>query len=195
MEEEGKRKISQTIAIFVLAAILGINLVISAVLWQAYEKTKSDYEATTIALKDLTNRVQATSQYVAIGNITLKFQPYMQIQKVPGNVITYLLGFVTITNLTNIIARPLTLMVTFEPNVTYPEWGSVTYEYTDFQTLEIPPGLNDVMMPWGAFPVTLTGFRSGDVVNWDMNVSAIVEWMGIEVVKVSMMVTFKLIVI
>jgi hypothetical protein len=119
----------------------------------------------------------------------------MQTQTVPANVITYLLGFVTVTNLTNIIARPLTLTVTFEPNVTYPEWGNVTYEYTDYQTLEIPPGLNDVMMPWGAFPVTLTGFHSGDVITWDMNVTAVAEWMGIEVTRVSVMVTFKLIVV
>ena len=195
MEEERRGKRSQTIAIFALATIVGVNLVFSAVLWQAYEKTKFDYETTMITLRDLINRVQATSQYVAVGNITLRFQPYMQTQTVPANVITYLLGFVTVTNLTNIIARPLTLTVTFEPNVTYPEWGNVTYEYTDYQTLEIPPGLNDVMMPWGAFPVTLTGFHSGDVINWDMKVTAIAEWMGIEVTRVSVMVTFKLIVV
>jgi hypothetical protein len=50
-------------------------------------------------------------------------------------------------------------------------------------------------MPWGAFPVTLEGFHKGDVINWDMTVTAYAEWMGIEVARVSLMVTFKLVVV
>ncbi|HDO42006.1 MAG TPA: hypothetical protein ENH03_03800 [Candidatus Bathyarchaeota archaeon] len=192
--EKTKKSRKFEIMVFALATILGINLVCTIVLWQAYDRTRFDYETTRMLLQDLMRTVQATSQYVAVGNITLKFQPYLPIQKVSGTMITYLLGFVTVTNLTNIVVRPLTLVVTFEPNVTYPEWGEVTYEYTDAQTLEIPPGLNEVLMPWGAFPVTLKGFRSGDVINWDMTVTAIVQWTGIEVTRVSVEVTFKLIV-
>jgi hypothetical protein len=195
MEEERKSKKLYTIAIFGLATIVGVNLVFTATLWQAYESTKFDYDTAMLTLRSLMNRVQATSQYVAVGNITLRFQPYMPTQTVSGTIITYLLGFVSVSNLTNIIARPLTLTVTFEPNVTYPDWGNVTYEYTDIQTLEIPPGLDDVLMPWGAFPVTLEGFHKGDVINWDMIVTAYAEWMGIEVARVSLMVTFKLVVV
>lgn len=147
-----------------------------------------------MTLQDLLGRVQATSQYIAIGNITLTFTPYMQIQKVSGTAITYLLGFVNISNLTNIIARPLVLTVTFEPNLTYPEWGSVTYDFTDVQALEIPPSLDVVMMPWGAFPVTLQGFVKGDVILWQMTVTAVAEWMGLEVARVQLEVTFKLVV-
>jgi hypothetical protein len=195
MEEERKSKKLYTIAIFGLATIVGVNLVFTATLWQAYESTKFDYDTTMLTLRSLMNRVQATSQYVAVGNITLRFQPYMPTQTVSGTIITYLLGFVSVSNLSNIIARPLTLTVTFEPNVTYPEWGNVTYEYTDIQTLEIPPRLDDVLMPWGAFPVTLTGFRKGDVINWNMIVTAYAEWVGIEVARVSLKVTFKLVVV
>lgn len=194
MEETGRRKRSE-ITVFALIAIVGINLVFTFVLYDGYEKTRMEYESTSSLLKSLMSQVQATSQYVAIGNITLKFQPFMQNQMVSGNTITYLLGFVTVTNLTNIIARPLTLTILFEPNVTYPEWGNVSYDYTNFQTLEIPPGVNDVMMPWGAFPVTLTGFRKGDVIVWDMLVTATATWVNIEVARVSMMVSFKLIVV
>lgn len=193
--EEGKGKRTQTIVIFALATIVGVNLIFTGVLWQAYEKTRLDYETAQITLRNLLNQVRATSYYVAVGNVTLRFQPYMQTQYVSGTAITYLLGFVTVTNLTNIIARPLTLTVTFEPNVTYPEHGTVTYEYTDVQSLEIPPGLNDVMMPWGAYPITLQGFKSGDEITWDMIVTAVADWMGIEVARVSVTVTFKLIVV
>jgi len=192
--EETKKSRKFEIAVFALAAMLGVNLVCTVVLWQAYNEVSFHYETTSLLLQDLMRTVQATSQYVAVGNITLKFQPYLPVQKVSGAMITYLLGFVTVTNLTNIVVRPLTLVVTFEPNVTYPEWGQVTYEYTDVQSLEIPPGLDEVLMPWGAFPVTLQGFRSGDVINWDMTVTATVQWSGIEVTRVSVEVTFKLIV-
>ena len=192
--EETKKSRKFEIAVFALAAMLGVNLVCTVVLWQAYNEVSFHYETTSLLLQDLMRTVQATSQYVAVGNITLKFQPYLPVQKVSGAMITYLLGFVTVTNLTNIVVRPLTLVVTFEPNVTYPEWGNVTYEYTDVQSLEIPPGLDEVLMPWGAFPVTLQGFRSGDVINWDMTVTATVQWSGIEVTRVSVEVTFKLIV-
>ena len=167
---------------------------VTGILWQAYQTTAFELETTQMTLQDLLGRVQATSQYIAIGNITLTFTPYMQIQKVSGTAITYLLGFVNISNLTNIIARPLVLTVTFEPNLTYPEWGSVTYDFTDVQALEIPPSLDVVMMPWGAFPVTLQGFVKGDVILWQMTVTAVAEWMGLEVARVQLEVTFKLVV-
>lgn len=167
---------------------------VTGILWQAYQTTAFELKTTQMTLQDLLGRVQATSQYIAIGNITLTFTPYMQIQKVSGTAITYLLGFVNISNLTNIIARPLVLTVTFEPNLTYPEWGSVTYDFTDVQALEIPPSLDVVMMPWGAFPVTLQGFVKGDVILWQMTVTAVAEWMGLEVARVQLEVTFKLVV-
>jgi len=129
---------------------------------------------------------------VTIGNITLTFIPYNPVQTVPPNVITYLVGFVQISNLTNIIARPLTLIVQFMPNVTYPQYGNVTYEYTQIQTLEIPPELDVVMMPFGVFPLTLTGFKSGDEIRFDIEVIATASWMGTEVTRVSLTATFKL---
>ncbi len=131
---------------------------------------------------------------MAIGNITLTFTPYVPVQTVSGTMITYLVGFVNISNLTNVIARPLTLIVEFFPNVTYPEHGTVTYEYTDVQVLEIPPELDTVLMPWGCFPLTIEGFKSEDEIIWEMDVIATCQWAGTEVTRVSLKVTFKLIV-
>lgn len=196
MEEEGrKRRSLQTVAIFALATIIGINLLFTTVLWQAYEATREDYAYAKMMFNTLLRHVRAASQYVTVGNVTLKFQPFPEVQYVSGTTITYVLGFVTVSNLTNIIARPLTLTVLFVPNVTYPEWGRVTYEYTDFQVLEIPPGLDEVMMPWGAFPITLEGFTSGDIILWTMEITAIAKWVDLEVARVSLTVTFKLIVV
>lgn len=147
-----------------------------------------------MVLKNLLEQVQATSQYVAVGNITLRFQPYQPVQTIPGTTITYLVGFVTISNLTNIIARPLTLSVLFEPNVTYPEWGNFTYDYTDSQVLDIPPTLDVVQIPWGAFPITIQGFRKGDLITWEMKVTTVAEWIGHEVGRVELVATFKFII-
>jgi len=169
-------------------------MVVTGFLWVAYERTTFDLENTNIILKELQRTIQSTARYVTVGNITLTFIPYNPVQTVPPNVITYLVGFVQISNLTNIMARPLTLTVQFVPNVTYPEYGNVTYEYTDVQLLEIPPELDMVMMPWGAFPVALQGFKSGDEILWKMDVTAICQWAGTEVTRVMLTVTFKLIV-
>jgi hypothetical protein len=179
---------------FILVTIVAVNLVVSGILWQAYDKTEFDLETTQMVLRNLMQKVQATSQYVAVGNITLKFLPYQPVQTIPGTTITYLIGFVTISNLSNIIARPLTLSVFFEPNVTYPEWGNFTYDYTDSQVLTIPPTLDVVQIPWGAFPIQAAGFRKGDIITWDMTITAIADWIGHEVARVQLVATFKFIV-
>jgi hypothetical protein len=177
-----------------LATLIAVNLVITGFLWTAYEKTSLDLETTNLVLRDIQNRVQATARYVTVGNITLAFTPYMPVQSVPPNYITYLMGFVEVSKLNNIVARPLTLIVQFTPNVTYPEYANVTYEYTDMQTLEIPPELDAVTMPFGVFPLTLTGLRSGDVIQFDVEVTAICQWVGTEVTRTALTATFKLIV-
>jgi len=194
MEEETKRVKRHSIMIFALATVVAVNFVITGFLYTAYERTQVELQTTSTTLQDLLNRVQATSKYVAIGNITLTFTPYMPVQTVSGTMITYLLGFVSISNLTNIIARPLTLIVQFVPEVTYPEYGTVTYDYTDVQVLEIPPELDVVLMPWGAFPVTLQGFKSEDEIIWRMDVIATCEWMGNPVTSVMITVEYKLVV-
>lgn len=191
---EEKRGINQTVVTFALVAIILVNVVVTAFLWNAYEGTQKEQQQMLTLWQDLLTRVQSTAKYVAVGNISLTFIPYMETQVVSGTTITYLVGFVTISQLTNIVARPITLNVFFTPNVTAPEYGNVTYEYTQVQTLEIPPELDEILMPWGAFPVTLEGFRSGDEIIWDMVVEARVEWVGIFVTSVKVEVQYKLIV-
>lgn len=163
-------------------------------LWFAYDQTHFDLQLTNSMLRDLQSRIQTTARYVTVGNITLTFIPYNPVQTVPPNIITYLVGFVQISNLTNIIARPLTLTVQFVPNVTYPEYGNVTYEYTEIQTLEIPPELDVVMMPFGVFPLQLTGFRNGDEVRFSVEIISICQWMGTEVTRASLTAEFILVV-
>lgn len=192
---EEKRGINQTVVTFALVAVILVNLVVTAFLWNAYEGTQREQQQMLTLWQDLLTRVQSTAKYVAVGNISLIFVPYLETQVVSGTTITYLVGFVTISQLTNIVARPITLNVFFTPNVTAPEYGNVTYEYTDVQTLEIPPELDEVLMPWGAFPVTLEGFRSGDEIIWDMKVEAVVTWIGTEVTRISVDVTYKFTVI
>jgi len=113
---------------------------------------------------------------------------------VPPNAITYLVGFVQISKLNNIIARPLTLIVDFTPNLTYPEYGNVTYEFTQTQTLEIPPELDAVMMPFGVFPLQITGFKAGDEILFDIEITATVQWVGTEVTRGSITARFTLMV-
>lgn len=185
-----------------LCACLGISLFSVYVVWNAYTDTQTRLDASDLALSrfsqqlgNLSQQLQAAAQYVTVGNITLSFAPWEPVQTISGNIVTYLLGFATVSNLTNIAARPLTLTLSFQPRVRWTGRGNVTYIYTPSQTLAIPPSLDLVQVPWGAFPVTIQGFEPGDEIDWTMTVKATVYWLGNLVTQAKLTATFKLFVV
>lgn len=212
MEEEDtttslKKRVRLLVAGLILLTVILLSVAfVSFQIYSQYDQTESELEQIRAQLADLQSRVLSTAKYVTTGNISLAFVPYQPMQHVSGTMITYLLGFVTVTNLTRIVARPLTLIVSFMPtitytmhnvtvgNTTYQTHGNVTYQYTPSQTLEIPPSLDQVLIPWGAFPLTLQNFTRGDVINWNMTVTAQVLWVGTLVTQAQLETNFKLIV-
>jgi len=187
--------ISKRALVYILVTVIGSALIVNYYLWAYYKDATSEIEDLKQRLDELEERVQASARYVKIGNITLQFDAFMPTKTVQGTTITYLMGFASVSNLTNIVVRPVTVEVLFEPNVTQIGDGTVTYDYTPSQVLEISsPELDRFDFPWGAFPVTLEGFRKGNEIEWDMKVTAIVLWMGNEVSRVSLDVQYRLIV-
>jgi len=186
-----------TVIELVIVGLLMFSVSVSVFLvhiWGLYSETEDRLRSIEDNLATLQEQIGRTAEYVAVGNISLKFIPFEREKTVPGTTITYLMGFVKVYNLTNVIVRPITLTVSFTPEVVTPEnsTGRITYEYTDIQVLEIPPELDSVDLPWGAFPVKLEGFSSGETVYWMMNVTAKVDWMGNTVTEVSLRVTYEL---
>jgi hypothetical protein len=165
-------------------------------MWDAYSKTEEQLSILQTTLEQLQQQVQTTAQYVAVGNISIAFTPFEREKVVPGTAITYLMGFVRVYDLKNIVVRPVTLIVTFTPEIITPynTTGEITYSHTDVQVLEIPPELDSVELPWGAFPVTLKGFVKGEEIYWKMNVTATAQWMGNDVTSISVTATYKFII-
>lgn len=193
-ERQNKKVGMRDLISFALAILVASLLFVTYELNLSYTETNKQLKRVTEDLEELRIRVEATSTYVTIGNITLEFEALRPVQYVSANTITFLLGFLTVKNLTNIVARPITLTVTFSPNVTYPDYGKLTYEYTDVQSLQIPPQLDEVLMPWGAFPINISEFQKGDVILWFMRITATCTWIGNPIVETYVDVTFKLIV-
>jgi len=195
-EEKGlEAKISKRLLGYVLIGVLAGSLIVVSYIMGCYETKTQELEDIKERLARLEGQVSTTAKYVSIGNITLRFEAYMPIQSVPGNTITYLLGFARVSNLKNIVVRPITLNVFFEPTLTQTGNGTITYDYTSYQSLEISsPDLDSLSLPWGAFPITLENFVKGDEINWVMNVTAVVEWMGFSTTQTSLTVAYKMIV-
>jgi len=196
----GEIKVKKSTVIEVTILIMGILLACTLItlfyMWDAYSKTEEQLSILQTTLEQLQQQVQTTAQYVAVGNISIAFTPFEREKVVPGTAITYLMGFVRVYDLKNIVVRPVTLIVTFTPEIITPynTTGEITYSHTDVQVLEIPPELDSVELPWGAFPVTLKGFVKGEEIYWKMNVTATAQWMGNDVTSISVTATYKFII-
>jgi len=195
MSEEGLAKISKRALVYVLIAVIGVSCIAVYGLYDFGERQSTELSDIKDRLSRLEEQVGLTARYVSVGNITLGFEAYLPVQTVPRNTITYLVGFVSVSNLTKIVVRPITVNVFFEPIVTQTGNGTVTYEYTQAQSLDVaPPEMNEIFIPWGAFPVQIQGFVKGDVIEWAMNITAQVQWMGYSITQTSLMVSYRFII-
>jgi archaellum component FlaF (FlaF/FlaG flagellin family) len=196
-EETGTNILQKRVKrLMAVALMLTVILVTIGLLYyqtyNQYNQIQTEFNTTQTELQGLQNTFSSTAKYVATGNISVTFTAYQPVQQVSGSEITYLMGVLTVTNLTKIVASPITLIASFHPNVTYPQQGNVTYSYTPSQTLQIPPHLNLAEIPWGAFPITLQNFVSGNVINWNMTIIVSVLWMGSQVTSAQVETNFKL---
>lgn len=151
------------------------------------------YILSQLAMQSLKTQVRATSQYVTNGNLTLSFTPYTTTMDVPGDAITYLMGFVSVSNLTKIIARPLTLSMNFMLNASYPRYGTtVTHQYNPSSVNSIPPTVDEISLPWGAYPVTISGFRAGEQIKFHLVITARADWLENTVTTIKLETDFVL---
>jgi len=193
---EQLKRFTRSSIFFVMVTIILISAILAGYMWHYYEETTKEMEYIKEQMEALQERVELTARYVAIGPITLTFSPYQERMEVKGTAITFLLGFVGIKNLRNVVARPIVVTISFRPKIEAPEYGTVRYDYTPAISLEIaPPELDEFMVPWGAFPIELSDFKKGDVIRWLMTIEAKVIWMDNEVTKVALDVVYTLTVV
>lgn len=195
LSEEGLEKISKRALVYALVTVIVVSVIVSGVLYNYSETQSSELDEIKRRLERVEEQVGLTAKYVSVGNITLSFEVYLPVQTMPPNTITYLIGFVTVSNLKNIVVRPITLNVYFEPTVNQTGEGTISYDYTQSQSLDIaPPEMDQVFIPWGAFPVKLENYTKGDIIDWVMLVTAQVEWMGYVVTDAKVSVTYRLVI-
>jgi len=193
--EEEQPKVSSRVLGYALIAVIGVSIIVVWYLNGYYEAKSSEVEKIKDRLTRLEGQVRQTARYVSVGNVTLSFEAFMPERVVSGTTITYLLGFATVSTLRNVVVRPIGVVVLFEPNVTWTGNGTVTYDYTDSQGLEVhSPELDEFSLPWGAFPINIENFDAGDEIIWEMVVRVEIIWMSYTVTETSLMVTYKFII-
>lgn len=176
MEQEEKPR---RLWVYVLATILLISVMATGLIYRDLQLKQQEAAAWEQSWEKLTKKLEKASLQVAIAPISLNFTAIDPVKRVPGTGFTYLMGYVTVSRLTRIVARPIILHVGFSVNVEAPDYGNITYSYTESQELEIaPPEFDTIQIPWGAFPIEMKNFTSGDVILWNMEVTVSVEWLG-----------------
>lgn len=177
-----------------LVAIFGVTTID---LYNQAAILQAKYDQSQRTLNSLLGQISDTAQSITLGNITISFTPYQTTQKLSGDAVTYLYGFVYVSNLTKVVARPIDVSVSFFLNISYPTEGNgqVTYEGTADQILNnLPPEIDAVPVPWSAYPVQISGFAAGDVIVFELTITASVIWIGQEVETASLTTHFQILV-
>jgi len=138
------------------------------------------------AYKYMLSQVNATAPRVMIN---LTFTPTPQTREVAPNTITFIMGYVTTTNLTNIL-YPATMAVNF--TVTHAATGNATvtyaYNYIQFQIVYLAKGLDYVQVPWGLWPLEVHG-QVGDRITLYVTARVTVYWTYVNAVMADQSVT------
>ncbi len=129
-------------------------------------------------------QVNATAPKVTI---TLAFTPTPAEKQVLPNTVTFLTGYVTATNLTDLL-YPATMVMNF--TVTHLATGNATveYNYIPYQMVYLARGMDCVQVPWGLFPLEIHG-KAGDQILIYVTVRVLVYWSYVNAVMVDQTVT------
>ena len=135
-------------------------------------------------LQSTLSYVNATAPRVTVN---LTFTPTPPTKTVASNSITFLTGYVTVTNLTGIF-YPATLTVNFTVTHTAPLNTIVTYSYIPYQTVYLTQGIQYIEIPWGIFPLEIHG-NPGDQIIISANARVTITWTYVNAVMANQTVT------
>jgi len=130
-------------------------------------KTESDI------MEYLLGEVNATAPRVTI---TLTFTPVPAEKQMLPNAVTFLTGYLTATNLTDLY-YPCIMEVLY--NVTYSSTnpnGTVEFTYIPYQAVYLLKGIERVEVPFGIFPLSIYNFHVGDTIRLFATATVIVRW-------------------
>lgn len=88
----------------------------------------------------------------------------------PGNSVTFLSGYVQIGDITSIPQSQLKIMVNYNLMDTHNSTtGVITYDYDTYKEVSLNTSeYEQILIPWGAFPVKLNGFKQGEEITLNL---------------------------
>ena len=131
-------------------------------------------------------QVQATTPRATIA---LQFTPTPPVKYVKPNTVTFLTGFLTVTNLTEIFA-PALLIANFtvthtstNPNAT------IQYNWIPYQQVYLLKGIQTVEIPAGIFPLSIYNVQPGDTITLYMTATVQILWQPVNAVMAEQSIT------
>ena len=139
----------------------------------------------------LMDDVSTLARSTVVGNITAVFQDNNTVIYVHGDDVTYLSGLGYVCNLTNILVRPVDVWIFFKLTYTTTGAGTVTYSYTPQQIVTVQsPELDAVPFIWGAYPIQLTGFEPGDVIEWTLEITVVAKYGAVDLTSTKIIIIY-----
>ena len=118
-------------------------------------------------------QIQVTAPKVTVA---LNFTPTPPAKTVKPNTVTFLTGYLTVTNLTEIYTPALlTANFTVTHATTNPN-ATIKYLWTRYQTVNLLKGIQTVEVPMGIFPLSIYNVQPGDRIFIWVNATVQITW-------------------
>jgi len=148
---------------------------------QAVELERS-LESTSEKLSHLSATVKQIKATAPKARIEVDYVPLTADPAVSGSCVTYITAAVNVSGLSSIPVQPIVLIVEFTVETEQTGNGTVQVNYIQAQRVELPSGVDYVTIPWGAFPITISGFKPGDEVRLKVKVEVKAVWSPVDTV-------------
>lgn len=135
-------------------------------------------------LKSTVLSINATAPRISLN---LTFTPIPPVKAVAPDTITFLLGYVIISNITGIF-YPATLIANFTVTHSSPANTTVHYSYIPYQTVFLTQGIDRIEIPWGIFPLEIHG-QLGDQIFIHATVRVQIIWTYVNAVMADQQTT------
>jgi len=131
-------------------------------------------------------QVQATTPRATIA---LQFTPTPPVKYVKPNTVTFLTGFLTVTNLTEIFAPSLlTANFTVTHTSTNPN-ATIEYKCIPYQQVYLLKGIETVEIPAGIFPLSIYNVQPGDTIILYMTATVQIIWQPVDTILAEQSIT------
>jgi hypothetical protein len=131
-------------------------------------------------------QVNATTPKVTV---TLQFTPTPPTKIVKPNTVTFLTGYLTVTNLTEIYTPALLIANFTVTHTTTNPNATIEYNYIPYQSVYLLKGIEVVEIPAGIFPLSIYNVQPGDKITLYMTTTVQITWQPIGAVMSTQSVT------